>query len=163
MTEALLAVIALLLGMICAISLIGRRGHAASATAPLQSGYTLTRPVVRSRIPYYPLPVPEEATHVAFVMMGTAEHGQVYSLAVQSIAEAEKEVKSARAYCDPAIQKAIELEDDLTARGCETRGDVRFCLVQIDRDGNERWWSGRRWVPRWHKEAALFDIWGERA
>jgi hypothetical protein len=163
MTELLLAGILLAFGFLCAVTLMPRAGRAASGLAPRRSGYSLPEPSKSARIPYYPLPLPAEATHVAFVMMGTAEHGIVYSLSVQPIAEAERDVSRAKSWVDPPILRAIQLEDDLQSRGCTTAGDVRFCLVRIDAEGTERWWSGERWVPRWHRDAALFDIWGDRA
>lgn len=163
MTDLLLAAILLALGFLCAVTLVPRAGRATTGLAPRRSGYRLPQPRQDARIPYYPLPLPDEATHVAFVMMGQAEHGAVYTLSVQPIDEAEREVQQSVSWADPPIRKAIELEDDLQSRGCATRGDLRFCIVKIDGEGTERWWSGRKWVPRWHRDAALFDIWGERA
>jgi hypothetical protein len=163
MTDILLAGILLALGFLCAVTLVPRAGRTAAGLAPRRSGYSLPEPRQAARIPYYPLPLPDEATHVAFVMMGETEHGSVYSLSVQPIEDAEQEVRRAVSWADPPIQKAIQLEDDLHARGCRTAGDLRFCVVKIDADGNQRWWSGRKWVPRWHRDAALFDIWGDRA
>lgn len=168
MTEGLLVGLLLGAGIMVAVFLIPR-SSAAMMVAPRRSGFRLPESLTvdacdgRGRIPYYPAPLPEDATHVAFIVMGQCEHGSVYSLAVQDIEAAAAEVQAATYSHDPVIRKMVELEDDLLTRGCSLKGDIHIAIVHADDDGTEKWWSGSKWVPRWHRSAALFNLWGERA
>jgi hypothetical protein len=163
MTEAAVVIAVFVLGLVVASTLVNRSGNAQMGVAPIRPRVGLPYRHPASRLPYYPLPVPDDATHVAWVMMGQGQNGTVYSLAVQDILAAEMACRAARHTYDPVIQQMIVLESDLVGRGCNSTGDLRFCLARVDDEGTEHWWSGSRWVKRWHRDAALFDVWGERA
>jgi hypothetical protein len=79
---------------------------------------------------------------------------------MQPIEEAIQQ--AANAAIAPVIAMAVSMEDELYWGGSKPTGDVRFGMARVDFPNDDRWWSGSRWVKKWHKEAALFDIWGNR-
>jgi hypothetical protein len=161
MIEAAIVFGAFVIGLAIAATILPRGGNARMGIAPIRSGFSIGDRF--SRLPYYPLPIPEDATHIAWVMMGQGADGVVYSLAVQDLDAAKSEVRQSKHSHDPVITQMMMLEADLNSRGCQSTSDLRFCLARVDDDGNEHWWSGSKWVRRWHRDAALFDVWGERA
>jgi hypothetical protein len=162
MTEAIIVIAAFVGGLLVAVAAVPRAGRASMGLAPLRSGFSLPRLPREALLPYYPIPVPDGATHVNFMMVGMGQAGSVYSLICQPIEKASVEAHAAKIAIDPVIQRSLELESDLIERGCSPITDIRFCVSKVDDEGTEKWWSGSRWVGRWDKRAAVFDIWGTR-
>lgn len=126
---------------------------------PRNRGYTLPTARRDRRVPWYPAPVPDDATHVTYVAIGEGEDGRHYAITHQTITDAMREASVESNLVNPVIRRYAQLEEDLYARGCIPICEVRF-LLSKQQDGDERWWSGSKWVPRWHRDAAVFDIWG---
>jgi hypothetical protein len=124
-------------------------------------GYTLPTKRPDRIVPWYPQVVPPDATHMTYILVGEGPNGRTFALRNQTIAEAIQEAALETCLVTPVIRQMCALEDDLYQRGCQPVTEVRFVLTQ-HQDGGERWWSGRKWLPRWHRDAAVYDIWGTK-
>lgn len=107
--------------------------------------------------------IPGDATHIAWIMLGSCEHGTVHTLCLQDLNSLDADIKAASSPIGPCIVKSIELELDMRERGCTAASELMYAIARIDREGNETWLSNHgEWVCRWSKDADIQNIFGEQ-
>lgn len=152
--------IELILSAILLVSVIGlcisltRRDARARVILP---GEPIDRPR-GERIPWHEGPVPIDATHIAWIMLGEGDQGRVHTLLLQTLENLADEVQEARSPWGPIIVHSITLECDIRSRGCVPVSEVMYAIARVDAEGNE-WWMGRRgeWTSRWSDRAKIYE------
>lgn len=111
-------------------------------------------------LPWHANPLPDDATHIAWIMHGSGEIGEVHALYMQSIGSLRSEILESNNAFGPIIVRSIELECDIRSRGCEPNGELQYAIARIQSDGNETWVGRNGWVARWSKDAMVWDVFG---
>jgi hypothetical protein len=178
MLEFAICVIALLLAIsVIILAFVPRTGNAKLGLAPLGCPYSLPYWNKAGPLPYYQERIPVDATHVLWLMVGscpvtveagnattTVQRHKTYSMMHQSLESAMIDISrfDRSRHMDFALSRALTMEDEMYSRGCRPVSDMLIGLARIDKDGNESWWTGSKWVSRWDPATLLFDIWGQR-
>jgi len=122
-------------------------------------GTPMHRPDISTAIPWHTPMVPLDATHIAWIMHGAGEVGNVHTLYLQTIDSLRREVDDARSPWGPIIAHSIELECDIRSRGCKPTSEVMYAVARVDDDGNEWWLSANGdWVNRWSPAAEIYEV-----
>lgn len=151
-----LAALAVVLMAVTIVVLVYRREPGARIVLP---GDPMHQPDHARSIPWHSQGVPEEATHIGWIMHGEGEMGRVHTLYLQDLDSLKREVLDARSPWGPIITHSIELECDIRSRGCVPISEVCYVIARVDRDGNERWLSrSRNWVNRWDESAQIYEV-----
>lgn len=137
-------------------AVIPTRGSVPMAVAP-------ARPDLKtcdSWLPFCPVSIPPDATHIAWIMCGARSEEVVYSLRLEDIQSVKSQAMLGG--WNLFVLRSIELEDDLRSREAFPATDIRYAIARCTGTG-EKWWSGSRWVSRWHRTAGVFDAFGSKA
>lgn len=137
--------------------------HALAKTEPAMRvvlpGDPMHTPDHSQPIPWHDARVPDDATHIGWIMHGEGELGRVHTLYLQDIESLRREVLEAQSTWGPIIATSIELECDIRSRGCVPITEILYVIARVDRDGNEQWLSrSRNWVNRWDESAQIYEV-----
>lgn len=155
MIEWILVACLLACGIVLAI-VLSRREPAMRIVLP---GDPMSQPDHSKFLPWHTPSVPIDATHIAWIMHGAGEGGNVHTLYLQSLDSLRDEIVEARSPWGPVILHSIELETDIRSRGCVPISEVLYAIARVDPEGNEQWLSrSGSWVNRWAREAQIYEV-----